>query len=278
MLFEDSNYFKDIVVKGKDDPNLNQLNFAEEVLKQFNSKPNNLGFAVVDAKGNVKMYAFKINELPEPTSRPEMETPKSLGGITIGQALVFKNATDSFVINSPNKQYQITIHNKNLIITPIITNITPSMATKVEISNQNVLSEEDFDKAMKALMTSDDEATKIIFEGITYDNYISEFNKDDTYMVVGGLFAETNPDFKVLTDFIQNGGINTVNVKVNEEIVMEDNSNWTVLDINGTNVTIQRTDTNVDVQEIVDVTKVNLFKKDKQFQDCTTPIILSYGV
>lgn len=278
ILFEDSNYFKDIVVKGKDDPNLQQLNFAEEVLKQFNSKPNNLGFAVVDSKGNVKMYAFKINELSEPTSRPEMETPKSLGGITIGQALVFKNAADSFVINSPNKQYQITINNKNLLITPIITNITPSMATKVEISKQDVLSKEDFDKAMKSLMTSDNEATKMIFEGITYDNYISEFNTDNTYMLVGEMFAETNPDFKVLIDFIKNGSTNTVNVNIGEEIVRDDNSNWTVLDINGTNVTIQRTDTNIDVQEIVDVTKVNLFKKDKQFQDCTTPIILSYGV
>jgi hypothetical protein len=160
MLFEDSNYFKDIVVKGKDDQSLNQIHFAEEVLKQFNSKPNNLGFAVVDAKGNVKMYAFKINDLPEPTSRPEMETPKSLGGITIGQALVFKNTTDSFVINSPNKQYQITISNKNLLITPIINNITPSTTTKVEISKQDVLSEDDFNKAMKALMASDNEAAK----------------------------------------------------------------------------------------------------------------------
>jgi hypothetical protein len=33
MLFEDSNYFKDIVIKGKDDQSLDQLHFAEEVLK-----------------------------------------------------------------------------------------------------------------------------------------------------------------------------------------------------------------------------------------------------
>ena len=127
-------------------------------------------------------------------------------------------------------------------------------------------------------MTSDDDATKMIFEGITYDNYLQEFSTDDTYMIVGDMFAETNPDFKVLIDFIKNGGTNTVNVKVGEEVVKEDNSNWAVLDINGTNVTIQRTDTNIDEQEIVDVTNINLFKKDKQFQDCTTPIILSYGV
>jgi hypothetical protein len=56
-----------------------------------------------------------------------------------------------------------------------------------------------------------------------------------------------NTEYEVLADFIQNGGINTVNVNVGEEIVREDNSNWIVRDIKGTNVTIQRTDPNIDV-------------------------------
>jgi hypothetical protein len=44
------------------------VDFAKQILTKFNAIPNNLGFAVIDASGGVKMYAFKINELKGPES------------------------------------------------------------------------------------------------------------------------------------------------------------------------------------------------------------------
>jgi hypothetical protein len=75
------------------------------VLSKFNSQPNNLGFAVVQSDGSIKLHAFKITDFTDDKRRPEMETFTSLGGITVGMPLVFKSPTDILTFSSTNRDY-----------------------------------------------------------------------------------------------------------------------------------------------------------------------------
>lgn len=282
ILFEDPAYFKNIQIKGQDDLDLDQVHFAEEVLKQFNSEPNNLGFAIVDARGKVKMYAFKINELSDSIARPETETYEGLGGITIGQALVFKSKTDTFTVKTANREYQIGLDGNFLSLTPTSipsTDVDPLI--KVEVQ-QTALSKEDFDTAMHELNTSDDVATQGVFADITYDNFESEFANDPTYQIFGDQFAEANPAFKVLMDYINNGASTSINIRVGDTVVIPSSDSsqasiqGTVVNIDGTNVTIQ-VNSSPETLEIYDITKTDIFKKKEQTFECVTPIKIAYG-
>ena len=282
ILFEDPNYFKNITVKGEDDLGLDQIHFAEEVLKQFNSEPNNLGFAIVDSRGGVKMHAFKLNELPDPLSRPEMEVYDGLGGITVVQPLVFKTKDDSFTFRTTNREYTVTLDGKTLNLTPIsIKTSEPEAAIKVEV-NTTKFSKEEFDSAIKELMTSDNEAIKNVFEGITYDNFELEFANDATYKILGDIFAESNPAFKVLMDYINNGASSSININVGDFVnITPKNSSIAptsgpVVSIDGTKITVQ-INSSPDTFEIYDITKTDVFKKKEQTFECVTPIKITYG-
>ena len=282
ILFEDPNYFKNITVKGEDDLGLDQVHFAEEVLKQFNSEPNNLGFAIVDSKGRVKMYAFKLNELPDPLSRPEMEVYSGLGGITVGQPLVFKTKKDSFTFRTANREYTVTLDGKTLNLTPVnIDTSEPEAPVKVEV-NTTTLSKEEFDAAIEELMTSDDEATKGVFEGMTYDSFESDFANDDSFKILGDMFAESHKAFKVLMDYINNGASSSINVNVGDvvNIVPKNTSvaptSGPIVGIDGTKITVQ-IKSSPDTFEIYDITKIDVFKKKEQTFECVTPIKITYG-
>jgi hypothetical protein len=105
ILFEEGGLFHGIDVVGENDPAYAEIDFAEQILTKFNAIPDNLGFAVVDASGQVKLHAFKISELPGNISQKENESPQGLGGITIGIPLMLMKGGDKLTFKTPLREY-----------------------------------------------------------------------------------------------------------------------------------------------------------------------------
>jgi hypothetical protein len=109
ILFEATGLFHGIQVRGENDPQITQVDLATQILEQFNAVPNNIGFGIVSADGDVELHAYQINKLPGDIALPENQTPQSLGGITIGKALIFQSG-DTVEVQSALRNYKLSIN------------------------------------------------------------------------------------------------------------------------------------------------------------------------
>ena len=172
MLFE-TGLFKDITVDGANDPAYDQLHFAEEVLKKFNSQPNNLGFAIVGSDGKITMYAQQIDKIPGEISRNEGETYQSLGGVTIGVPLIFKSATDQISFDSTLRSYTAQIQGNSLVLLHVPLNPEPPTITPITVT-QAVLSSDDFTNVKNLIMTRNKQRmARQLFGNLTYEKLLT---------------------------------------------------------------------------------------------------------
>lgn len=275
ILFGNTGLFKDIEVRGADDPNLDQIHFAEEILTKFNSEPNHLGFAVVDASGKVKMYAFEINKLPGSVSRNEMETTQSLGGITIGKALIFKTVNDVLQFSSANRDYTVTI-NGNTINLQHYTKEIQSNPIPVVFSSGDVITKDVLQKAIEFVENSSEITKRRIkdtFRSLNYDELISDPQEEWVdWEEFDSEFIDKDPNLKALYRFLTFGPTTSVNLKIGDMVSVGSNSNVSlpVVAINGSVITLDNGMT-------LDVTTDSIFKAKDQTIECPKTITISYG-
>ena len=275
ILFGNTGLFKDIEVRGADDPNLDQIHFAEEILTKFNSEPNHLGFAVVDASGKIKMYAFEINKLPGSVSRNEMETTQSLGGITIGKALIFKTVNDVLQFSSANCDYTVTI-NGNTINLQHYTKEIQSNPIPVVFSSGDVITKDVLQKAIEFVENSSEitkRRVKDTFRSLNYDELISDPQEEWVdWEEFDSEFIDKDPNLKALYRFLTFGPTTSVNLKIGDMVSVGSNSNVSlpVVAINGSVITLDNGMT-------LDVTTDSIFKAEDQTIECPKTITISYG-
>ena len=269
ILFGDDGLFKDITVRGADDPSLDAVHFAEEVLTQFNSQPNNLGFAVVQPSGKVKMYAFKINELSGPVSRNEMETSQSLGNITIGKALVFKSDSDVLQFSSSNRDYTVTIDGDNITFQHVSKEVV-STPTKVTVGTGEAITKDVLQNAINFIENSDvRRRIKDTFRALDYDEIMSDPTEEWVdWENVDSDLLEQDENLKKLYQFLNS----SMNVEVGDKVTTgtDTSSAVEVVAINGTSITLAD-------GTVLDVTVDSIFKAEDQTIECPKTINISYG-
>ena len=273
ILFGDTGLFKDIVVDRVDDPALDEEYFAREILKQFNSKPNNLGFAIKDKSGKIKMYAFKINEFPNEIARQEMETTQSLGGITIGKELIFTNVdSDIIQFSSENRDYNVSIEGNEIVFQHTTSESKPSRSIKITY-NTEVVTKESFDEAQRMINETSDEALKSTFD-LTFDQFLNLTDEDKLgYMMWLDLYPDLDFPASFRNHLTSTLGA-SVNVAVGDKVSLNEGSYddvKTVKEIAGSLVTLND-------DTVIDVSTNTLFKLDEMVTiDCVKQIRISYG-
>ena len=275
ILFRTGGLFKDITVENTDDPDKSSEQFAIEILEKFNSTPNNLGFAIKDPSGKIKMYAFKIDELDSEIARPEMETLKSLGGITIGKALMFNTAGDTFEVTSDKRKYNIHVESNHIIFQPTELESRSTPTIKVSYNNA-VLTSDIFNETLRIINESNNEALKASFG--TFDLETANANPEYALSFYDMLEVLMSMDSTIkLPDQFVNflaGASGSANVVVGDKVSLNEDFTDEVLtvdSVNGSLITLSNGST-------VDVSSQNLFKKDKDtLIDCIQPIKIKYG-
>ena len=273
MLFE-TGLFKDITVDGANDPAYDQLHFAEEVLKKFNSQPNNLGFAIVGSNGKITMYAQQIDKIPGDVSRNEGETYQSLGGVTIGVPLIFKSPNDIVSFNSTIRSYNVKLEGNNLVFEHVPLNPKPTTVTPITVT-QAELSVEDFNK-VKAIIAALDPSKRMLrnmFASLTYDKLLSyDPNQRAQYIRWMDDDLKKEDAIKNFINYINNSAL--INIQIGDRVSRSDSDlsgSTKVSEINGTMLTLEDT-------TVVDITKESLFKiEDDQTINCPKVINISYG-
>lgn len=274
MLFE-TGLFKDITVDGANDPAYDQLHFAEEVLKKFNSQPNNLGFAIVGSNGKITMYAQQIDKIPGEISRNEGETYQSLGGVTIGVPLIFKSPNDIVSFNSTIRSYNVRLEGNNLVFEHVPLNPKPATVTPITVT-QSELSVEDFNNVKTIIATQGkSRMLRNMFALLTYDKLLA-FDPDQRAQYIRWIDKELESEdvIKNFIDYISNNNSALINIHIGDR-VSRSNSDLSgstkVAEINGTILTLEDT-------TVVDITKESLFKiEDDQTINCPKVINISYG-
>lgn len=273
MLFE-TGLFKDITVDGANDPAYDQLHFAEEVLKKFNSQPNNLGFAIVGSNGKITMYAQQIDKIPGEISRNEGETYQSLGGVTIGVPLIFKSPNDIVSFNSTIRSYNVKLEGNNLVFEHVPLNPKPATVTPITVTPSE-LSVEDFNN-VKAIIAASDKSSRMLlsmFASLTYDKLLSyDPNKRAQYVRQMHNDLKKEDAIKNFINYINNSAL--INIQIGDRVSRSDSDlsgSTKVVEINGTMLTLEDT-------TVVDITKESLFKiEDDQTINCPKVINISYG-
>ena len=273
MLFE-TGLFKDITVDGANDPAYDQLHFAEEVLKKFNSQPNNLGFAIVGSNGKITMYAQQIDKIPGEISRNEGETYQSLGGVTIGVPLIFKSPKDIVSFNSTIRSYKVKLEGNNLVFEHVPLNPKPTTVTPITVT-QSELSVEDFNNVKTIIATSDKSSRMLrsMFASLTYDKLLSyDSNQRAQYVIQMNDDLKKEDAIKNFINYINNSAL--INIQIGDRVSRSDSDlsgSTKVIAINGTMLTLEDT-------TVVDITKESLFKiEDDQTINCPKVINISYG-
>jgi hypothetical protein len=286
ILFSEGGLLHGIDVRGKDDPNLSQQHFAEEILAKFNSEPNNLGFAVIDGNGNVKLHALKINELSGVVSRPINETVGSLGGIIIGMPLIFTPNIKELAFTYEDKEYSIKIDNKQLVITPKSV-VAETREIKVEVISEGKPDKELFEKGLSTIQGDDYLNGDKIWNSLTYDNidsWVQEHSEAGHLEMLSIDDAEdlNSDDAKAVIDYIlklKDGLINSgiINLAIGDLVRTSNGDIKKVINIEGTKVITQSTNSANSIEESIDVSQTDLFKIDEQSIECVNPIIIKYG-
>ena len=276
ILFEGAGLFKDITVRGIDDPAYDQLHFAEQILTEFNSKPNNLGFAVVNPDGSIKMYALQIDKISGVTSRPEAETYQSLGGITIGKPLIFKSLTDTLKFSSSIRDYTISLSGDTLLIQHNVPESLPRTLTPIKYDTAEIISEDDFNEAKNFINDSNAENyTKTVFNELTYDQLL-RYTKEELfdYMEALSEIDDSANKLEKLINFMQHGSASNINISIGDVVIKDTNSPTvtnTVKQIDGNIITL---DDNTEI----DISKDGLFKpSDYKITLCTKYFNIRYG-
>ena len=260
ILFGKTGLFKDIEVRGTEDPALDQIHFAKEILTQFNSEPNHLGFAIVGSDGEVKMYAMDISKMKGTISRPEAESFDSLGGITINQPLIFDSPTSEFSFDSDIRKYTIRLKGNSLLIQHSEIEMLPTTAVKVEFSEGVALNEEIFNKANAFIQNSElSKAAKDTFKTMSVEQL-------GTLEGIGKRFAikylepisDKDDNVAQLLEFLKNGPLKSLNIAVGDRVSLSGtvlNQIKTVKAINGSQVTL-------DDDTVIDLNTTSLFKAE----------------
>ena len=271
ILFKEGGLFEGIEVIGATDPAYSQVDFAKQILTKFNAIPNNLGFAIVDASGEVKMYAFKINELKGPESQSELESPKGLAGITIGMPLLLhRGGTDRFKFSSPNREYQVYLEGNEIVFT--YTSNKKPITSKVELTTTNLLTQEVYDKALEVI--NKDFLFSSYFSGKTLEDVLTENFKQSfallKYSCGDDLLNDSN--FKILYDALTQESQSSININIGDVVSPDEvgSVRKIVRDINGSKVILE------DGTEL-DVTTDTLYKiEDDKNIECEKPIKIKY--
>lgn len=285
ILFSEGGLLHGIDVRGTDDPDLDQQHFASEILKEFNSKPNNLGFAVVNSNGNVKLHALKIDTLPRNVARPANETVGSLGGIIVGMPLIFTPDVKELSFTYEDKEYSVQINNKELIITPI-TVMSENAGVKVEVTQEGKPNEEQFKAGLDLLKADELFSSLEGLDNLTYtnvENWVTNPNLSDALNMLEFVSAPNNdPNAQAVLDYIfnlfkgSNSGVG-INLSVGDIVRTSDGDLKVVTSIEGTTVTAQSLNSPSTITENIDISQTDLFRIDEQSIECVNPIIIKYG-
>lgn len=287
IYFKKGGLLSNITVDGENDPNLDQLHFAQEVLTKFNSQPNNLGFAVVDSEGNIKLHAFKITDFTDDKRRPEMETYSSLGGITVGTPLIFKSKDDILNFSSDNRDYQLTINGTELILQHSVKQKEYSGITRIKYSNAVEMNQDIINGALEFINNPDNGFNPIVrgsFDGLTYDELITlpghelkglkvlidNTLKDQKESILN---KEENQNLLKFYNYLSTGSVQTININVGDKVSLTAatfNPNRVVATINGNEVTL-------DDGTVINIETNTLFKADERIIDCVKTITIPYG-
>ena len=276
ILFGKHGLFKDIEVRGTDDPSLDQVHFAKEILTQFNSEPNHLGFAIVQDDGNVKIYATDISKMNGAISKPEAQSFGSLGGVTINQPLVFENSDQSFSFSSDIRNYTVRIVGNELVIQHVISQQRPTRTIKVEYSTDQVIDEQIFNIAQNYIQNSElDDFTKEAFKDLTYQNLMSyTLDELSDYAIALESIAESNLEVNNLYNFMIKGATASLNLQVGDKVTLNKahiSQVKTVKSIDGDLITLED-------DTIIDLNTTSLFKAvDYQTISCPHVITFEYG-
>ena len=273
-LFGNSGLFKDIQVKGEDDPALDEVHFANEILTQFNSQPNNFGFAVVsrNAKGDpsVKMYAFKIDQLPNPFSQKESETLEGIGGITVNTPLIFEGKDSTIEFATPERVYQVQLDNDHIILTHWPNKPNTPTLTKVEYTKTSDFTQDVFDKAVKFLNTTGNRIIQMMSPSWKFDE-VANMPLNIRNLIKS--YIDKDENVKKLFEAASGNLGGQVNIRIGDKVLKDPNNltaTSTVLQVNGSLVTL-------DSNEVIDVTKETLYKKEDNNIMCPKTISIAYG-
>ena len=276
ILFGNKGLFKDIPVKGSDDPAKTQIEFAEEILIEFNSHPNNLGFAIVDpSSGKIKLYAYQIDKLKGDIARPENETLTSLGGITIGQPLIFSSTSSEFTFNTSIRSYQVNIDGNNITFTHTPT-IKPTTITKVEYTFTNNLTEESFDKAISFINSNLGRIERNTFNKYSHDDILKLELTDKLDLAIFLESVKDEPDIKEFYEFLNKNLEGSINLEIGDTIFDSANPTikYNVVEIIGDTVKVKDS---FGKEIVFDVKTVDLYKQEKDPIHCPTTITINYG-
>ena len=276
ILFGKTGLFKDIEIRGIEDPALDQVYFAEKILTQFNSEPNHLGFAIVQPDGEVKMYAMDISKMKGSISKLEAESFGSLGGIIINKPLVFKNTGDSFSFSSDLRDYTVQIVGNELLIQHTTSEEKPVNVIPVEYSNAQIIDESIFNTAQKHIQNSKlDDFTKEVFSNLTYDALKSyTLNELSDYANALQPVADSELELHNLYNFMVQGATATLNVQAGDKVTLNKahiSQVKTVTSVDGDLVTLED-------NTVIDLKTTSLFKAlDYETINCVHEIKLKYG-
>lgn len=273
ILFEEGGLFHGIDVVGENDPAYTEVDFAEQILTKFNAIPDNLGFAVVDASGQVKLHSFKISELPGNISQKENESPQGLGGITIGIPLMLMKGGDKLAFKTPLREYQVSLDGDELVFEYASTkpNIEKS---EVQIVEDGLITQEIINEAIDSLPEG------ILKEALrSYNLNLTNLNSDEFkqgYELIKGCITDadlaSSEAFKQLNNYILYGVQASVNVKAGDVVSDKSGSSYVVDRVEGTFVYVQNQD------QPIDAYKETLYKnEDKGMIECIKSIRLKYG-
>ena len=276
ILFGKTGLFKDIEVRGTEDPALDQVHFAKEILTQFNSEPNHLGFAIVGSDGEVKMYAMDISKMRGNISKPEAESFGSLGGVTINQPLVFETPGSIFNFSSDIRDYTIQVVGNELLIQHVTSTEKPKNVVKVEYSNTYAITEGIFNNAQNYIQNSTlDDFTKEVFKGLTYADLMS-YTLDELSDYARALqpIADSELELQNLYDFMTHGATATLNLTIGDKVTLNNahiSQVKTVKSIDGDLVTLED-------NTVIDLKTTSLFKAlDYETINCVHQIKFKYG-
>jgi hypothetical protein len=278
ILFGKTGLLSGIAVRGEDDPNVSQKDLAEQILAQFNTQPNNFGFAIVSPDGSVKLYAIQIDKLPGVIAQPENTSHYSLGGVIVGKALIFNSLTDSLTFTSGTREYTVTLSGNEINLSYELTEQKPTKTIPIKYSE--VLLEEGIFEEAKKLISADSSIKNSIKSSINSLS-IQELNNVRPHIKIK--YAEAlepilttypNSSITKLYEFLKNGSSTTLNVQPGDLVTKTENdfdNPILVIEVNGNLI-------HLDNAEIIDITKDSLFKlEDFNYISCSKIITMTYG-
>ncbi len=282
-LFGKSGKFNNIKVKNESDPNLTQLDFAKEILEEFNSKPDNIGFAIIQPNGDIKMYGLNLNDLDESFKISEKESLKGLGGIILNKPLIFETLNDEFEYVTDSRIYTIRLNSENIVFEYYKNQELKKELVKITESSNNSYTEEEFEnlKNNKSQLTRWEKSIFNIFDKLSFNelinvdqNTIDSINNDPNI---------TNENFKELIKYLNSDktNIQSINIKPGNKVIRENLEQviYEVESINESIITLKNIENNEDIIQIdITQTENNLYKiEDEIISTCTTYISIPYG-